>query len=130
MFTINQEPTDYPEINKLLLELHRRVREILGDRFVGMYLYGSLAGDDFEPSRSDIDFVVITENCDLEALFESLKKMHLELRRADTKWAIKLEGAYVPTSIIQRHDPDHLFTYYECGYQNPPVTRQGEEDGG
>ena len=53
-------PTPYAEVNRVLLDLHGRVSAILGENLIGFYLYGSLAAGGFEPSRSDIDFVVIT----------------------------------------------------------------------
>lgn len=34
-------PMPYPEINAVLHELLTGVREILGDHFIGLYLYGS-----------------------------------------------------------------------------------------
>ena len=42
-------PTDYPEINAVLCELLSEARNILGDRFFGMYLDASLAIGDFDP---------------------------------------------------------------------------------
>jgi predicted nucleotidyltransferase len=57
---INKFPTPYPDVNEVLLTLLDNVRAILGDYFTGMYLYGSLASGDFDPRRSDIDFLVVT----------------------------------------------------------------------
>lgn len=54
--------TPFPYVNAVLADLLDRAREILGDQFVGMYLYGSLAGGDFNPQRSDIDFVIVTHD--------------------------------------------------------------------
>ncbi len=54
MQTITQEPTPYPEVNRVLLDLLLRVSDILGENFIGMYLYGSLVTDEFEPSRSEL----------------------------------------------------------------------------
>lgn len=105
----SQEPTPYPEVNGVLVRLHARVKDILKQHFVGMYLYGSLATGGFEPARSDIDFVVISEYHLPEALIRSLESMHMDLlQEADkNKWLRKLEGAYVPKAIIRRHDPGH-----------------------
>ena len=41
-------PTPYPEVNTVLLDLLSQLQAILGDRFVGLYLYGSLASGDFQ----------------------------------------------------------------------------------
>ena len=48
-------PTSYPDINAVLDLLVLSVQTILGDCFVGLYLYGSLASGDFDLQRSDID---------------------------------------------------------------------------
>jgi hypothetical protein len=44
--------TPYPKINALLQELGAGVQSILGARFVGLYLDGSLAIGDFAPGRA------------------------------------------------------------------------------
>ena len=79
---------------------------VLGDHFVGLYLYGSLASGDFNPQTSDIDFLVVT-NADLpDELIRDLEALHVRLWRSGLKWAAKLEGAYVPLQTLRRHDPN------------------------
>ena len=68
--------TDYPEINSVLQELLSGARDILGDHFVGMYLDGSLAIGEFEPDKSDLDFVVVTDSDVSSDTFGDLKAMH------------------------------------------------------
>jgi len=87
----------------VLRDLLERIRHILAEHFVGMYLYGSLATGDFSPKRSDIDFVVVTGDHLPGPIIRKLKSMHLALA-AGSKWQRKLEGAYVPKAIIRRHD--------------------------
>ena len=48
-------------VNATLADLLDRVRGIAGGHLFGMYLYGSLASGDFDPARSDIDFLVVTD---------------------------------------------------------------------
>jgi hypothetical protein len=100
-------PTSYPEVNAVLEYLLAPVREILGDRFVGLYLYGSLAAGDFRPDRSDIDFVVVTDGKLPEAMVAALESMHASLAASSSPWAKKLEGAYVPKHELRRHSPDY-----------------------
>jgi hypothetical protein len=52
--------TSYPEVNTVLFDLLARVKAILGDRFVGLYLYGSLASGGFYYHQRDIDFIGFT----------------------------------------------------------------------
>lgn len=96
----------YPDVYNLLLDLLGRATAILDDSFVGMYLYGSLATDDYVPDRSDLDFVVVTEQ-PLEAPHvQKLRAMHRELIEDVGKLAKKLEGAYVPRAVIRKHSAD------------------------
>ena len=107
MQSTSTDPTAYPEVNRVLLDLHGRVSSLLGDSLIGMYLYGSLASGGFEPGRSDIDFVVVTTDQLAEPLLAALESMHRELAQSDDPWTKKLEGAYVPQALIRRHDPAH-----------------------
>jgi hypothetical protein len=98
-------PTPYPEINAVLQALLSGVQGVLGDCFVGLYLYGSLAGGDFDPQRSDIDFVVATAGELPNEMVAALEAMHARIANSGLKWAAKLEGAYVPLDTLRRHDP-------------------------
>ena len=98
-------PTPYPDVNAVLHVLLSGVQTILGNHFIGMYLYGSLASGDFDPQRSDIDFVVVTADGLPDEMLPALEAMHARLAASGLKWAAKLEGAYVPLSAIRRHDP-------------------------
>jgi hypothetical protein len=89
----------------VLLDLLERIQDILGEQFIGMYLYGSLAAGDFKLNRSDIDFVVVTAHLLPEAIIEELEAMHLALAQG-SKWQQKLEGAYVPRAVIRRDTPE------------------------
>jgi len=102
----NKGPTPYPGINELLQELLTRTQEILGEQFFGMYLYGSLAAGDFDPDSSDIDFLVVTRSELSQPVIAELESMHLEYASSGSKWARKLEGAYVPLTSLRRYSPD------------------------
>jgi hypothetical protein len=98
-------PTPYPDVNEILNLLLARATAILEPEIVGMYLYGSLSSGDFDPASSDIDFVVITETVLRPEMIAALEKMHKEIWASGLKWASKLEGSYVPKSLIRRHNP-------------------------
>ncbi len=49
---MSTNPTPYPDVNAVLHRLLAEVQAVLGERFVGLYLYGSLAGGDFDPDTS------------------------------------------------------------------------------
>ena len=95
--------TDYPEVNSVLEELLSGARALLGPRFIGLYLDGSLAIGDFEPDKSDVDFVVVTDGELSPEMFVALKTMHGRIATGPSKWAKELEGSYIPRRAL-RHD--------------------------
>lgn len=104
-FSTAANPTAYAEVNAVLFSLLESARLALGEQFVGLYLYGSLASGGFDPQRSDIDFVVITRSILSEAAIQALDALHARLWERGGKWAAKLEGSYVPLGLIRRHQP-------------------------
>jgi hypothetical protein len=106
MLTKLNNPTAYPEVNKILQDLLNRVTHLLGSHFIGMYLDGSLTGDDFDDD-SDIDFVVVTDEDISGDLFVALRAMHESLAKIDSPFAIQLEGSYISKQGIRRYDPEH-----------------------
>jgi predicted nucleotidyltransferase len=104
IFVIDSTP--YPNVNATLQELLSGAQAILGSHFVGMYLYGSLAGGDFNPESSDIDFVVVTDGELPEETVNALAALHTHLASSGLKWAAKLEGAYIPRRTFRRQQPD------------------------
>jgi predicted nucleotidyltransferase len=115
------QPTPYPHVNDLLDELLSRIRGVLGDRLVGLYLYGSLVTGDFDDDVSDIDLLAATaRDVDAEDL-EALKKMHHAFVRDHEGWDDRIEVAYLsvaalrtfktrtsPIAIISPGEPLHL----------------------
>lgn len=49
------------EIRDFTFNLKERIKGIIDDNFVGFYLHGSLAMGGFNPTRSDIDVLVVTD---------------------------------------------------------------------
>src|SRR5215207_9211459 len=83
-------PTAHPDVNEILNRLLTNVQGILGDQFVGMYLFGSLANGDFD-KHSDIDVLVVTE--------ENISGDGF------SPWAIQIEASYIPRTALRRFDP-------------------------
>ncbi len=108
MAEVNRDmfPTPYPEINQVMERLLADVRAVLGERLVGLYLYGSLASGDFVPTRSDIDFVVVTEGELPAGVVSALEAMHNRLWGTGAKWALKLEGSYITRQALRRYNPE------------------------
>ncbi len=90
--TINQHPTDLPELNDLLVELTARAQTILGDDFVGAYLQGSFAVGDAD-IHSDCDFIIVATTIAARPEAE-LRHLHDEIPTRDGHWCGHLEGSY------------------------------------
>lgn len=103
---MSTNPTPYPDVNAVLHRLLAEVQAVLGERFVGLYLYGSLAGGDFDPTSSDIDFVVVTDGDIPDDIIPALGALHARLNASGLKWAAKLEGSYIPQAALRRYNPD------------------------
>ena len=103
---VSTQPSIFPDVNDVLDLLLSNSKEILKDQFVGMYLYGSLSSGDFNPSTSDIDFLVVTNDSLSEQTIAELEEMHKQTWATSLKRAGKLEGAYVPRELIRRHNPN------------------------
>jgi predicted nucleotidyltransferase len=99
-------PTSHPDVNEVLRLLLAEVRNALGNQLIGLYLYGSLATGDFEPCRSDIDFLVVTSEEVSAGMAAELEKMHGRIIKSGHKWASKLEGSYVSKGAIRQYEPD------------------------
>jgi predicted nucleotidyltransferase len=102
---LNQLPTPYPDLNAALARFLAEVQTVLGERFVGLYLHGSLAYGDFNPQTSDIDFLVVTADDLPGKMLALLKTMHARLRTSGLTWATRLEGAYIQRQALRRYDP-------------------------
>src|SRR5688572_333151 len=94
--------TPYPDVNDALRHFLGRIRAILGDAFVGMYVYGSLAQGDFDHDTSDIDFIVVTDRAVTDEQFVRLSAMHADFRAGDSYWAEKIEAAYIEQAALNR----------------------------
>lgn len=102
------------EVGGILSDLLRGARAALGQRFIGMYLHGSLALGDFDPASSDIDFVVVTDREPGHSELAALEALHAGLALRHPYWARQLEGSYIPQADLRRYDPacaDHPHIY-------------------
>jgi hypothetical protein len=70
-----------------------------------MYLYGSLAGGDFDPGRSDIDPLMVTSKELPEKIISDLKVMHQRLYESGSEWTTKMTGAYIPMDAMRKYNP-------------------------
>ena len=115
------KPTDYPHINTLLDVLLAQMQAILGDKLVGLYLYGSLVTGDFDDTVSDIDLLAAIADDLNEQEFLALQAMHDKLALTYPERKDRIEIAYLslhalktfktqasPIGIISPGEPFHI----------------------
>lgn len=93
--------TSYNDVNALLNILLTRIKTILYNKLIGLYLYGSLVSGDFDHKISDIDLLAVT-NGDIDDLeFAALKKMHDNFSREYKEWNDRIEVQYISVSGLK-----------------------------
>ena len=110
---VKHYPTPFPDVNEVLNLLLAEAQSVLGEQFIGMYLYGSLSSGDFDPASSDIDFLIVTADMLDEKKIAALEAMHQHIWDSKLKWAAKLEGSYLPKG--------HLPCYEQTAMAYPTV---------
>ena len=100
-------PTPYPEVNDMVDQLLAESKKVLGEQFLGLYLFGSLSTGDFNPESSDIDFLCTTADKLSEETIAALEKMFFDLEEFDPKWWYKLEGSFTPQADMYRYNPEN-----------------------
>lgn len=97
---ISNNPTQFPELNELLKELTEKVSKILGDKFVGVYLQGSIALRAVD-MQSDCDFIVIIKHQLTPEQEKEIRKLHDEIPTREGHWVHHIEGSYVPQDELK-----------------------------
>jgi predicted nucleotidyltransferase len=96
-----QKLTSYPDVDKLLYGLRDRIRQILGEKLVGLYLYGSLVTGDFDPGVSDFDLLAATATEIDDEAFDRLQQLHLDFVDTHPAWENRVEIAYLPVEGLR-----------------------------
>ncbi|MCL4266161.1 MAG: DUF4111 domain-containing protein [Anaerolineae bacterium] len=99
-------PTPFADVNAVLDDFLARIQALLGSRFQGMYLVGSLALGDFDPHSSDIDFVVVTDTDMGDDLFDRLQDVHTQFAASISPWAERIEAIYIPSPALRHVVPN------------------------
>lgn len=115
---MSADVTPYGDINAVLGRLLAGQRAVLGERLVGLYLFGSLAAGDFDHGSSDIDLVAATVGELDERTMAALGVMHQEVAAGAGEWGRRMEIAYISTSAPRRYDAGYRQPAFSSG---PPL---------
>jgi hypothetical protein len=95
------DPTPYADVNQLLEILLSGIHKILGEKLIGLYLYGSLVIGDFDPNISDIDLVAALSPDIDDQEFGALQKMHDDFAKKYKEWNDRIEVCYISVVALQ-----------------------------
>jgi|ERR1700730_2940970 len=98
--TLPTDRTPYADVNELIELLLSGIHKILGDKLLGLYLYGSLVTGDFDIQYSDIDLLAATSSDIDDEDFAHLQKMHADLATNHPKWDDRIEAAYLSANWL------------------------------
>lgn len=118
--------TSYNHVNDVLYDYVKQVNKILGNNIIGVYLFGSLSYNDFNPDRSDIDLLVVVNKPLSPEEGEKIKELHLGLEKNYPSWKERIEGSYTPinlfSNVLPPKEPRPYFGggefYFEAPYGN------------
>lgn len=102
--------TPYPYLDTVLQATLAAQQHELGNTLTGLIVHGSLALGDFNPERSDIDLIAVTDPAISAAQLPALTAMHARVREqligTDSQhWAGHIECSYIPRGALRRYDP-------------------------
>lgn len=99
------EPTPYPEVNALIAAVEDGIRAELGEKLVGLAVFGSLVAGGFDDDVSDVDLVAALA-ADVDAAeVARLERMHAEIARRYPRWADRVEVGYLSVATLGAFEP-------------------------
>jgi len=108
------------QVSALLQALTAKLTIILGRNLVGIYIYGSLTQRAFNPSRSDIDGIVVTERDLSDAQFRGLEAW-LARESSSNPWMRRLQLIFLIKNEILTMNSK------ACLYQFGQLKRSGSD---
>jgi len=104
-----QSWTPYSEVNAALQRILQASQQALQNNFVGMILHGSLTSGDFDPHRSDVDFLVVTMQPVTADQLDHLANAFEQLTHSSLPWSTNVEGSFIPLDALRRYDPPNIY---------------------
>jgi predicted nucleotidyltransferase len=104
---LSSYPEVYPEVDALLEVLLASLRRVLGDKLIGLYVFGSLAVGDFDVGISDVDLVAALDDYATGEDLDALAQMHTDIVTELPTWADRVEVAYIPLAELRVYNPDY-----------------------
>lgn len=88
------------KITTILQKLCLQIQHFWSENLIGVYLFGSLSYDAFNPDRSDLDLQIIIKQTPTKKEIKGLEKMHLDFEKKYPKWQKRIEASYTPVTLL------------------------------
>jgi len=103
------------EIAALLQGLLQKLQSSLLDRFIGLYVGGSIANNSFNSNTSDIDCYIITTEPLPKHTISQIEAIHNQLYLSQAPYAKKIEASYIYQNDLWDFNPDNTRPYFNEG---------------
>lgn len=115
-------------VKDIIFALKDGLQKTLKDKLIGLYLYGSLAYECFNPAISDIDFVVVLSRSLSRTEEQKISELH-RILGCESEYGKHLEGTYMTEDQVKSDDYPPDFLYYVEGKEFVKAKAgQGEPD--
>ncbi|WP_299523713.1 aminoglycoside adenylyltransferase domain-containing protein [Winogradskyella sp.] len=104
------------KVREIVFALRDGLQNTINDKLIGLYLYGSLAYDCFNPEISDIDFVVVLSELLTLEEEQRISQLHKHLG-CEPKYGKRLEGTYITEEQVKSDNYPPNFLYYVEGHE-------------
>ncbi|HKG24951.1 MAG TPA: aminoglycoside adenylyltransferase domain-containing protein [Thermomicrobiales bacterium] len=94
-------PTQDDQVNDVIETLRTGMHDVLGDKLLGLYLFGSLVIGDFDPATSDIDLLAVLDDDVDDREFGALRELHDEFARNHPTWDDRIEVRYASVAALR-----------------------------
>jgi predicted nucleotidyltransferase len=89
-----------PEVKEFLRRLVNEQEDVLGEDFVGSYVFGSVATGDFEADISDVDTASVLRADPTPDQLTALGRLHDEILEDLPEWEDRVEVVYVSSRTL------------------------------
>jgi hypothetical protein len=93
--------TGFPDVDGALSMLVPGIHAALGERLVGLYIFGSVAHREYDAGVSDADILAVVDRPLEPSDLPALERMHAAAARALPEWDDRVETLYVSTEALR-----------------------------
>jgi hypothetical protein len=105
------QPSPDANLNAVLAEFVKSLREILGENFLAAYLQGSFGLGEWD-KNSDVDFTVVISEDLSNSEVNALNANQARIFEMDSHWAKHLEGSFWPLELLKNEYANNAELWY------------------